>query len=155
MLRLQLTDDDLLQTRVAPAPDPLYEIVASVRLLRARAATPLAEWRSRTRAALTRPGPWTVQARPLLDLLPAGGTYVPDFLTPAEAATDLESGIDTVLSTPRHRLHADLHAAARSEEHTSELQSPVHLVCRLLLEKKKKTTLLNLILSHKKTNKKK
>src|SRR5690348_18058075 len=28
-------------------------------------------------------------------------------------------------------------AATRSEEHTSELQSPVHLVCRLLLEKKK------------------
>src|SRR5690348_18001949 len=27
--------------------------------------------------------------------------------------------------------------AGRSEEHTSELQSPVHLVCRLLLEKKK------------------
>src|SRR5258708_282515 len=30
--------------------------------------------------------------------------------------------------------------AARSEEHTSELQSPDHLVCRLLLEKKKHTT---------------
>src|SRR5690348_17449497 len=29
-------------------------------------------------------------------------------------------------------------ARERSEEHTSELQSPVHLVCRLLLEKKKK-----------------
>src|SRR5258708_31671071 len=29
----------------------------------------------------------------------------------------------------------------RSEEHTSELQSPDHLVCRLLLEKKKKTPL--------------
>src|SRR5438876_4053896 len=29
-------------------------------------------------------------------------------------------------------------SSARSEEHTSELQSPVHLVCRLLLEKKKK-----------------
>src|SRR3989454_12237614 len=28
-------------------------------------------------------------------------------------------------------------AAARSEEHTSELQSPCNLVCRLLLEKKK------------------
>src|SRR5258708_16507404 len=28
----------------------------------------------------------------------------------------------------------------RSEEHTSELQSPDHLVCRLLLEKKKKST---------------
>src|SRR5207244_12022002 len=30
--------------------------------------------------------------------------------------------------------------ASRSEEHTSELQSPDHLVCRLLLEKKKKKT---------------
>src|SRR5256885_13120392 len=30
-------------------------------------------------------------------------------------------------------------ARARSEEHTSELQSPCNLVCRLLLEKKKKT----------------
>src|SRR5258708_30726367 len=29
------------------------------------------------------------------------------------------------------------HAGGRSEEHTSELQSPDHLVCRLLLEKKK------------------
>src|SRR2546422_7614115 len=29
--------------------------------------------------------------------------------------------------------------ASRSEEHTSELQSRLHLVCRLLLEKKKKT----------------
>src|SRR5437762_11006095 len=28
----------------------------------------------------------------------------------------------------------------RSEEHTSELQSPMYLVCRLLLEKKKKRT---------------
>src|SRR5258708_25759169 len=33
-------------------------------------------------------------------------------------------------------------ARRRSEEHTSELQSPDHLVCRLLLEKKK-TTLIN------------
>ena len=32
----------------------------------------------------------------------------------------------------------------RSEEHTSELQSPCNLVCRLLLEKKKKQTTLNL-----------
>src|SRR5438552_5702864 len=31
----------------------------------------------------------------------------------------------------------------RSEEHTSELQSPDHLVCRLLLEKKKKNTTQN------------
>src|SRR6266487_613700 len=32
--------------------------------------------------------------------------------------------------------------AVRSEEHTSELQSPVHLVCRLLLEKKKNTKIV-------------
>src|SRR5947208_7795747 len=33
-------------------------------------------------------------------------------------------------------------AAGRSEEHTSELQSPDHLVCRLLLEKKKKKKII-------------
>src|SRR5437764_14933900 len=32
-------------------------------------------------------------------------------------------------------------AGSRSEEHTSELQSPMYLVCRLLLEKKKKKTI--------------
>src|SRR5690348_18140680 len=35
--------------------------------------------------------------------------------------------------------------AIRSEEHTSELQSPVHLVCRLLLEKKKKTSISDIV----------
>src|SRR5687768_17911008 len=35
--------------------------------------------------------------------------------------------------------------AARSEEHTSELQSRLHLVCRLLLEKKKTNTYRTLI----------
>src|SRR6266487_6158661 len=39
----------------------------------------------------------------------------------------------------------------RSEEHTSELQSPVHLVCRLLLEKKKKETMRFHSLKKKKT----
>src|SRR2546423_11583679 len=47
----------------------------------------------------------------------------------------------------RHAVHAAVHALAagaadhppvRSEEHTSELQSLAYLVCRLLLEKKKK-----------------
>src|SRR2546429_4560874 len=33
----------------------------------------------------------------------------------------------------------------RSEEHTSELQSRLHLVCRLLLEKKKNTVILYLV----------
>src|SRR2546426_4894265 len=36
--------------------------------------------------------------------------------------------------------HGQLGGEKRSEEHTSELQSPCNLVCRLLLEKKKKIT---------------
>src|SRR2546422_3928261 len=36
------------------------------------------------------------------------------------------------------KLLVELHQELRSEEHTSELQSRLHLVCRLLLEKKKK-----------------
>src|SRR5437762_6740173 len=39
-------------------------------------------------------------------------------------------------SAKRERHHR---GAERSEEHTSELQSPMYLVCRLLLEKKKKS----------------
>src|SRR5438876_2294203 len=35
-----------------------------------------------------------------------------------------------------------IYGIPRSEEHTSELQSPVHLVCRLLLEKKKHKKIL-------------
>src|SRR5689334_23579162 len=41
--------------------------------------------------------------------------------------------------------------AARSEEHTSELQSQFHLVCRLLLEKKKKKTNNTNTISNKRT----
>src|SRR2546422_9924855 len=37
------------------------------------------------------------------------------------------------------RCRKGLRRGRRSEEHTSELQSRLHLVCRLLLEKKKKT----------------
>src|SRR5216684_7686918 len=40
---------------------------------------------------------------------------------------------------PAERNAAQNSPASRSEEHTSELQSRLHLVCRLLLEKKKHT----------------
>src|SRR5256885_12820934 len=49
------------------------------------------------------------------------------------------------------RLDSHGHLPPRSEEHTSELQSPCNLVCRLLLEKKKKdttSTLLDMSLSN-------
>src|SRR5436189_4598930 len=38
--------------------------------------------------------------------------------------------------------HLGAVGAVRSEEHTSELQSPMYLVCRLLLEKNKKNTIV-------------
>src|SRR5688500_19667964 len=57
-------------------------------------------------------------------------------------------GITTTASitqprTPTRALPAPIFfstSSIRSEEHTSELQSPCNLVCRLLLEKKKNTT---------------
>src|SRR6266536_3791495 len=52
---------------------------------------------------------------------------------------------------PRPPRRIDCSSRSRSEEHTSELQSRVDLVCRLLLEKKKKT-LLQSRLAEKKTN---
>src|SRR5436189_3043461 len=58
--------------------------------------------------------------------------------------TTLFRSVEVALGTRRASLeHRDLHqresvrVALRSEEHTSELQSPMYLVCRLLLEKKK------------------
>src|SRR5690554_6975194 len=61
--------------------------------------------------------PAQVQIDPVEPVPPPSGSLPP----PAEPA---------VVSVP----------VPRSEEHTSELQSRPHLVCRLLLEKKKKTT---------------
>src|SRR5256885_6122276 len=46
-------------------------------------------------------------------------------------------------ATPRRPTAAsEIRKDSRSEEHTSELQSPCNLVCRLLLEKKKKTLII-------------
>src|SRR5437762_11387554 len=47
--------------------------------------------------------------------------------------TGLHAKLGPELVTVRHGI-----TRYRSEEHTSELQSPMYLVCRLLLEKKKK-----------------
>src|SRR5438552_14619947 len=56
---------------------------------------------------------------------------LPIWLARTELPEDIEVG-DRLVWTDAGAYHL------RSEEHTSELQSPDHLVCRLLLEKKKK-----------------
>src|SRR5256884_6575108 len=68
-------------------------------------------------------------ALPIFDLYGAANS------TAAAANSATETSAKTV-EVSRLRV-----SNARSEEHTSELQSRLHLVCRLLLEKKKKETL--------------
>src|SRR5256885_15914624 len=54
-----------------------------------------------------------------------------------DEALDARPRLARSCAQQRERRVAHLVAAVRSEEHTSELQSPCNLVCRLLLEKKK------------------
>src|SRR2546430_10980688 len=69
--------------------------------------------------------------------LPISPVFVPALKMPvASARSFLGNHSATALMAPGK--FAD--SATRSEEHTSELQSQSNLVCRLLLEKKKKTT---------------
>src|SRR3989454_10772124 len=66
----------------------------------------------------------------LAGLRPTAGTTAPMFWTMYATL-----GVFLVLAARNPSAHRSL--IARSEEHTSELQSPCNLVCRLLLEKKK------------------
>src|SRR5207244_12633129 len=66
-----------------------------------------------------------------------------ELLQPVVAVDDpaikiVQVGSREAAAVQRHE-RAQLRRKNRSEEHTSELQSPDHLVCRLLLEKKKRT----------------
>src|SRR5438552_10414586 len=70
-------------------------------------------------------------------------SFVP--LSPTQDAGGAPRAKNTAPLPPHHSFIAPIYAphsrggvTDRSEEHTSELQSPDHLVCRLLLEKKKK-----------------
>src|SRR5689334_23543211 len=53
------------------------------------------------------------------------------------ASARVAAAASTAQPTARRRRRRSTVVVARSEEHTSELQSQFHLVCRLLLEKKK------------------
>src|SRR5947199_4847510 len=58
-------------------------------------------------------------------------------VTPVGTTKALKVDLRVVAATHRRVEGSDSFRADRSEEHTSELQSLRHLVCRLLLEKKK------------------
>src|SRR2546429_989167 len=64
--------------------------------------------------------------------------YTTLFRSPARACLRVRRAVaERAASTPTRRRRAPRAKDRRSEEHTSELQSRLHLVCRLLLEKKK------------------
>src|SRR5258708_695613 len=75
---------------------------------------------------------------PLHDALPISPTRP----TPPPPLEPVPVSSPAVTPPPPPASPALRSTSARSEEHTSELQSPDHLVCRLLLEKKKNPTLL-------------
>src|SRR3712207_7231009 len=85
--------------------------------------------------------PYTTLFRSPVAAYDAGGRFDPtlsveDLLVREDGEAQRVTG---VLRLPAHVLVlADTGGEARSEEHTSELQSRQYLVCRLLLEKKKK-----------------
>src|SRR5258708_30541792 len=57
-------------------------------------------------------------------------------------AQTVEHDIESEAFLERRGYKINFFLCSRSEEHTSELQSPDHLVCRLLLEKKKQEAIL-------------
>src|SRR2546426_7949230 len=78
-----------------------------------------------------------------------------DHLALADDEVDLVDGVriaEVLGQLLRHQIthgaNRLLASAARSEEHTSELQSPCNLVCRLLLEKKKKKYMKDTLRAH-------
>lgn len=107
MLRIHFTGTDLARTHIAEGPDPLWETVFSLHMLRARyGRLPFADWRRRVRADLRRHG-LTEEVRQLLPLVP-DASYFPDFLTPPEGLLGLEEGVEAVVATPRERISREL-----------------------------------------------
>src|SRR5256885_12974712 len=82
----------------------------------------------------------------LPDALPISAKVVPGTCHGGPGRADRQPDPPTlshIRATSRHPLQEPRSSKTRrnrSEEHTSELQSPCNLVCRLLLEKKKNTT---------------
>src|SRR3712207_7177608 len=73
----------------------------------------------------------------------ATGTYDDEMLDAHFIAGDGRANENIGLTAVHQVFHSEHNRMVRSEEHTSELQSRQYLVCRLLLEKKKKKTILS------------
>jgi DNA-binding transcriptional ArsR family regulator len=107
MLKIFFSSEDILRTRVAPTPDPLWELVLSLHLLQGRGDDPLmAPWRRSVAHELRRDSD-SDQLRLLFALNPPRG-YFPDFLTPYESLDGLEAGLEAVRGTPSELLRRDL-----------------------------------------------
>src|SRR2546426_4936046 len=122
--RAVTTDSDPLSQRLRPVRKSKISIVSR------RETTPKPEFQTMSRDA------FLISARSLRDhstapvevLTPASSVLVPTSSNRSYASPDMD-----VTSCA---IAAGRHQDGRSEEHTSELQSPCNLVCRLLLEKK-------------------
>src|SRR2546426_2688384 len=79
-----------------------------------------------------------IRRPPRSTLFPYTTLFRSGFLRPKSGRV-VFSGEEITGIRPDLLLRRGLAYVPRSEEHTSELQSPCNLVCRLLLEKKKKT----------------
>lgn len=96
MLRIHFTHTDLLRTRLARGPDPMWEIVLSLHVLRTRGSDPtLGRWRRHTARSVPHAHLWR-----LLELSPPMG-YFPDFLTPPGGDQSLGEELELTLRTPR------------------------------------------------------
>ncbi|MGC4793220.1 hypothetical protein GAR06_05289 [Micromonospora saelicesensis] len=115
MLKIHFSGEDILRTRVAPAADPVWELVLSLHVLRGRTRDPLtANWR-RSVARDLRQDSSSEQLRLLFALNPPRG-YFPDFLTPYASVEGFEAGLDALRSTPVELLHRDLSVLAAENQ---------------------------------------
>jgi DNA-binding transcriptional ArsR family regulator len=111
VLTIQFSKDDLARVRIATRPDPLWELVLAVRLLRQRPHSgPFAAWYGQVTHQLKRANPGE-QLALLRALLPQAG-YFPDFLNPIDAADGLDHGLEAIRCTGRSRLRRDIRQLA-------------------------------------------
>ncbi|MFD6448332.1 helix-turn-helix domain-containing protein [Promicromonospora sp. NPDC060204] len=94
-----------MRTRVGGRLDPMWELVLSIHQM-TRPESYFISWSRRSRRKLAAAG--LLRDTELLAALAPASGYFPDFLTPVSMPADFEEGIETVLSTDKSRLHAEV-----------------------------------------------